>query len=203
MPQPATSSRTWKPCCTLLTGCSLDWPRCLQAALQVQSHKPCRYMFCCMKHQMIYVVTLIPCPLFCPFDLSLSYELTHIRKVCCMLLGDLPVNLLDLSVSRPVPCPLACLSTCLSADLGCAHWLASQFAYQLTGPFPVGGCLGLPSASCLPCNPPVDLKKKRKRKDNIFRCQFNEKPSIIPGCPGQLICSRCVLRRFVSPSTSL
>jgi len=28
-------------------------------------------------------------------------------------------------------------------------------------------------------------EKKRKRKDYTFRRQFNEKPSIIPGCPGQ------------------
>ena len=29
-------------------------------------------------------------------------------------------------------------------------------------------------------------EKKRKRKDYAFRCQFNEKPSIIPGCPAVL-----------------
>ena len=27
-------------------------------------------------------------------------------------------------------------------------------------------------------------KKRKKRKDYAFRRQFNEKPSIIPGCPG-------------------
>jgi len=27
-------------------------------------------------------------------------------------------------------------------------------------------------------------KKEKKRKDYAFRRQFNEKPSIIPGCPG-------------------
>jgi len=27
-------------------------------------------------------------------------------------------------------------------------------------------------------------KKKKKRKDYAFWRQFNEKPSIIPGCPG-------------------
>ena len=25
---------------------------------------------------------------------------------------------------------------------------------------------------------------EQKRKDYAFRCQFNEKPSVIPGCPG-------------------
>jgi hypothetical protein len=29
------------------------------------------------------------------------------------------------------------------------------------------------------------MEKKRKRKDYAFRRQFNEKPSIIPGCPGE------------------
>jgi len=27
-------------------------------------------------------------------------------------------------------------------------------------------------------------EKKKKRKDYAFRRQFNEKPSITPGCPG-------------------
>jgi len=27
-------------------------------------------------------------------------------------------------------------------------------------------------------------RKEKKRKDYAFRRQFNEKPSIIPGCPG-------------------
>ena len=29
-------------------------------------------------------------------------------------------------------------------------------------------------------------RKERKRKDYAFRRQFNEKPSLIPGCPGPL-----------------
>ena len=33
-----------------------------------------------------------------------------------------------------------------------------------------------------PILPPKGLKKERK--DYTFRCQFNEKPSITPGCPG-------------------
>ncbi len=28
-------------------------------------------------------------------------------------------------------------------------------------------------------------RKEKKRKDYAFRRQFNEKPSIIPGCPGK------------------
>ena len=31
----------------------------------------------------------------------------------------------------------------------------------------------------------ADKQKEEKRKDYAFRRQFNEKPSIIPGCPGQ------------------
>ena len=27
---------------------------------------------------------------------------------------------------------------------------------------------------------------EKKRKDYVYQCQFNEKPSIIPGCPGRL-----------------
>jgi len=30
-------------------------------------------------------------------------------------------------------------------------------------------------------------RKEKKRKDYTFRRQFNEKPSIIPGCPGLTI----------------
>jgi len=30
-------------------------------------------------------------------------------------------------------------------------------------------------------------KKEKKRKVYAFRCQFHEKPSIIPGCPGALM----------------
>ncbi len=30
----------------------------------------------------------------------------------------------------------------------------------------------------------VRKEKKKKKKDYAFRHQFNEKPSIIPGCPG-------------------
>jgi hypothetical protein len=30
----------------------------------------------------------------------------------------------------------------------------------------------------------VKQRKEKKRKDYTFRRQFNEKPSIIPGCPG-------------------
>jgi len=33
----------------------------------------------------------------------------------------------------------------------------------------------------------LQLEKKENRKDYAFRRQFNEKPSIIPGCPG--VCS--------------
>jgi len=29
-------------------------------------------------------------------------------------------------------------------------------------------------------------RKEKKRKDYAFRRQFNEKPSIIPGCPGAM-----------------
>jgi len=29
-------------------------------------------------------------------------------------------------------------------------------------------------------------RKEKKRKDYTFRRQFNEKPSIIPGCPGKM-----------------
>ena len=29
-------------------------------------------------------------------------------------------------------------------------------------------------------------QKEKKRKDYAFRRQFNEKPSIIPGCPGPM-----------------
>ena len=29
-------------------------------------------------------------------------------------------------------------------------------------------------------------RKEKKRKDYAFRRQFNEKPSIIPGCPGRV-----------------
>ncbi len=32
--------------------------------------------------------------------------------------------------------------------------------------------------------PPKDTARKKKRKDYAFRRQFNEKPSIVPGCPG-------------------
>ncbi len=34
-------------------------------------------------------------------------------------------------------------------------------------------------------------KSEKKRKDYAFRHQFNEKPSIIPGCPGKLSLSHC------------
>ncbi len=37
---------------------------------------------------------------------------------------------------------------------------------------------------------PANLKEK-KRKDYAFRRQFNEKPSVIPGCPGQQTCINC------------
>ena len=29
----------------------------------------------------------------------------------------------------------------------------------------------------------IRIRKEKKRKDYAFRRQFNEKPSIIPGCP--------------------
>ncbi len=32
----------------------------------------------------------------------------------------------------------------------------------------------------------VNREKKERRKDYAFRHQFNEKPSIIPGCPGDV-----------------
>ena len=32
--------------------------------------------------------------------------------------------------------------------------------------------------------PPAHKTKDKKRKDCAFLCQFNEKPSIMPGCPG-------------------
>ncbi len=32
----------------------------------------------------------------------------------------------------------------------------------------------------------ITTRKEKKRKDYAFRRQFNEKPSIIPGCPVQL-----------------
>ncbi len=41
----------------------------------------------------------------------------------------------------------------------------------------------------------VVSEKKKKRKDYAFRRQFNEKPSIIPGCPD--IC--CVKLRAAYP----
>ncbi len=31
----------------------------------------------------------------------------------------------------------------------------------------------------------VECELEKKRKDYAFQCQFNEKPSIIPGCPGE------------------
>jgi len=34
------------------------------------------------------------------------------------------------------------------------------------------------------------IQKEKKRKDYTFRRQFNEKPSITPGCSGTLIHSR-------------
>ena len=136
-----------------------------------------------------------------PLDLLLSYVLMHTQEVCLMLSDEVPVNLLDLPVSWPVACPLACLSTCLSVGLGCAHPLASLFVYQLTSAFRIGSCSGLSSASCWPCNLPFDLKTTRKSKDYIFWCQSDEKLSVIPGCPGQLICSRCAQRRCITPST--
>ena len=39
------------------------------------------------------------------------------------------------------------------------------------------------------CGAEVALEKKRKekkRKDYAFRCQFNEKPSTMPGCPDEV-----------------
>ncbi len=33
------------------------------------------------------------------------------------------------------------------------------------------------------------VRKEKKRKDYAFRRQFNEKPSIIPGCPGPIVTS--------------
>jgi len=34
-------------------------------------------------------------------------------------------------------------------------------------------------------------RKEKKRKDYTFGCQFNEKPSIIPGCPGLCTLHEC------------
>jgi hypothetical protein len=34
-------------------------------------------------------------------------------------------------------------------------------------------------------NPATKQDLKRKRKDSAFRRQFNEKPSVTPGCPGK------------------
>ncbi len=34
-----------------------------------------------------------------------------------------------------------------------------------------------------------DKKEEKKEKDYAFRCQFNEKPSITPGCPGAYHCT--------------
>jgi len=31
---------------------------------------------------------------------------------------------------------------------------------------------------------PQHILEKKKKKNNAFQCQFNEKPSIILGCPG-------------------
>jgi len=40
----------------------------------------------------------------------------------------------------------------------------------------------------------LDKEKKNKRKDYTFRRQVNEKPSIIPGCPGTAVLSvQCAL----------
>jgi hypothetical protein len=36
----------------------------------------------------------------------------------------------------------------------------------------------------------VNADIEKKRKDYTFRRQFNEKPSIIPGCP---VCRYCIL----------
>ncbi len=41
-------------------------------------------------------------------------------------------------------------------------------------------CMCCPPGSCMNCAP----GKENKRKDYAFQGQLNEKPSIIPGCPG-------------------
>jgi len=49
-------------------------------------------------------------------------------------------------------------------------------------------------------NKKADLQgKEKKRKDYTFRRQFNEKPSIIPGCPGRL--AGQVQKAVVVPAT--
>jgi len=42
----------------------------------------------------------------------------------------------------------------------------------------------------------ISRKKKRKRKDYTFRRQFNEKPSIIPGCPGSSVNSALMVTNY-------
>ena len=45
------------------------------------------------------------------------------------------------------------------------------------------------------CSSKAVKEKKKKRKDYAFQRQFNEKPDIIPGCPGQEGSACCQLKR--------
>ncbi len=47
----------------------------------------------------------------------------------------------------------------------------------------------------------VVVSRKDKRKDYTFRRQFNEKPSIIPGCPGFCCCVYLAVTSSVMPHT--
>ena len=56
---------------------------------------------------------------------------------------------------------------------------------QVTAPFVYGASTIF--QTCTQHGPHHPKKKKRKRKDYTFWRQFNEKPSIIPGCPEHII----------------
>ena len=69
-------------------------------------------------------------------------------------------------------------------------WHGAQYLVPL-GPAALAPANNLPLAH-------GHIFKKRKRKDYTFRRQFNEKPSIIPGCPGGDIFNMCVSQSALS-----
>jgi len=51
--------------------------------------------------------------------------------------------------------------------------------------------------SCNPGHPDIAVSIEKKRKEYAFRHQFNEKPSIIPGCPGAVSILTLGLHRMI------
>ena len=94
----------------------------------------------------------------------------------------------------------ACLLWLSAQSLVALWWHPASWAYVLAAPW----------SSLLQCLQQLIiilsnlLEKEKKRKDYTFRRQFNEKPSMIPGCPGIQSTIQCTsIHAFIQSANAL